>query len=309
MAIRFDEYKGFVLDPHLSIHRPEELTTGIDKLPIKSILALNETDGDIVNVSSKKSKRAERQQQQRVRMSKRKLKQTTKSLDDNPYKVTNEIKKIYSKYNVKQEIKLLQYGSVSLYSTDLTQVLPGEWINDNIISIIYEYLNINCLDTDIMKKSITLMVPSVVQLIAYTDFDIIEAKDFKQLKFIFLPINETEEGDHWVLGVLNLLENKFLIYDSMTGDIIDIYSRLLEKFIKLGIVSNQMQIQQMKIEQQTNFDDCGVYLLMISCYLIHMLINEEVNFDLKSIKLDPITGRLHILKLITWLIDTEGGSS
>lgn len=54
--------------------------------------------------------------------------------------------------------------------------------------------------------------------------------DLKKLRFIFLPINMIDEpleeldletannGDHWVLGILSLLDEKLYIYDSMKID-------------------------------------------------------------------------------------------
>ncbi|CAH6719136.1 hypothetical protein CLIB1444_02S01750 [[Candida] jaroonii] len=322
MSVRFDEFKGFVIDPNVKALKPQETTTGINKLPVYEILnfkPVESEENEESEVKEKKKSKSQRKierQQKKIRISQRKLQQRLMEdqkfePDYTPIQITNEIKKIYLSLSTKTETKLLQYQSVSLYSTDLSQILPGEWINDNIISLVHEFLSMNYINSNsLYKKSIKLLPPTVVQLLLFTDFnDVLDVKDIESAKFIFLPANESEEGDHWVLGVLDLLRNKFFIYDSMMSETYQIFDNLLDKFKKLNIVTGKIEIIRVKIEQQSNFDDCGVFLIMISCYLINMLLNEDINFDLSSLKFNPVKARLDIFKLIRFLITQDESAS
>ncbi|KAJ1367570.1 hypothetical protein KIN20_028508 [Parelaphostrongylus tenuis] len=39
-----------------------------------------------------------------------------------------------------KDVKILSFGDVVLYASDLQTLLPGMWVNDNIISFACEYL-------------------------------------------------------------------------------------------------------------------------------------------------------------------------
>ncbi|EGV62859.1 cysteine proteinase [Yamadazyma tenuis] len=319
MSVVLDEYKGFCIDYNCSTTKPEPIiTTGIDCFVEHNASfkeQIEETEDIPVqlqnNKSNKKSKQEKKlqKQQKKQRVTERKLRREhpngselpTPNHSFNPILTTNKIKKIYSKLQTKEETKLFQYESVALYSTDLDQLLPGEWINDNVISLIYEYLNQTYLQK--FQKFIKLISPAVVQLMIYTEYEIITKSDFEKGKFIFMPVNETEDGDHWFLVVVNILENSMLVYDSMEGDSGSENQNLLNilatKLFKTGIIaSRKLNILRMKTDQQSNFDDCGVYVIMISCYLTHMLLNQPINFDLSNIKYNALKGRLDVLEII-----------
>lgn len=309
MAIVADEFKGFCIDVKIKTEKPQTvLTTGLDRLSgYDKICQISDEarDPDVSDQPmSKKDKRAEKKSKKIGKKLKLNKSPTTVS----SIQIKNDIRKIYSRLHTDQDCKLFQYESVALYTSDLEQILPEEWINDNVISLVYEYLNVEYLKQQNRDKFIGLISPAVVQLISFTDHEILDKKDFEKLKFIFLPVNETEDGDHWFLVVVNVLENSMLIYDSMVGDDDDLQEnqKLIEslavKLIKIGFLSkNQPKVQRVKTEQQSNFDDCGVYTIMISCYLINMLLNEPINFNLSDIKYDPLKARLDILKLIDYL--------
>lgn len=319
MSLVLDEYKGFCIDHSVNNEKHSGvITTGIDSLPsYSSIIASEQETTEVAETlpESKKTKQQKRleKQQKKIRISQRKLKQRLQKVPEATVEVKTtaqplirtQIKKIYSKLAGKEETKLIQYGSVALYTTDLDQILPGEWINDNIISLVYEYLTETVLEHH--KKYVKLISPAVVQLISFTEHDILDSKDFKSCKFIFLPVNETEEGDHWFLMVFNILEQSILVYDSMMDDSDTenklLINKIVDRLAKQGIISNRMKVKYTKIEQQSNFDDCGVYLIMISCYIANMLINQSINFDLSDIKFDPLKGRLDIMHIINHLVE------
>lgn len=268
---------------------------------------------------SKQEKKLERQQK-KIRVSQRRLAKKTgnfnensavasQDMNDSPLMTAHNIKQIYKKYEGAKgegEKKLIQYGTVALYNSDLRQMLPGEWINDNIISIVYEFLIKTYIDEQ-MSRHLRFINPPVVQLMLYTDYDIIDGADYRDAKFIMLPINETVEGDHWFLVVVNLLENSLHIYDSMADDSTQLIKTIVEKLTKYKLIASSAKIKiiNVPIEQQSNFDDCGVYLIMITCYIISMIIDNDIDLDLSKMKFKPLKARLDILRLIDYLIATS----
>ncbi|KAK6204626.1 uncharacterized protein RJT21DRAFT_132101 [Scheffersomyces amazonensis] len=282
----------------------------------------------------------------------------------NPYIAKAKIRSLHSKIHdvahktKREEFKLFQYHSIALYKSDIDHVLPGEWINDNDISLIFEvitqaFLNENSHNVNRNNRfnsQIQLLYPSLVQLfLHFPNSDDIEnvlpINDLKKSKFIFIPLNfiedydevdleEVNNGDHWALGLLSILENKLYIYDSMVLEeaiknddkILQELTLRLKSCKNIIKSSNPIEVVRMKCDQQDNFDDCGVYLMMITCILIKRLLfpghedneNEDENedeydnefndendyqpkpidLDVSDIKFNVLGGRLFIMDLI-----------
>lgn len=288
---------------------------------------------------TKQEKREQRQQKKinasRNRMLKRQKElsatraEDTSNAEDNPFAIQQEIKKLHSKIiktagsTMKKDFKIFQYQSIALYKSDLDHILPEEWINDNNISFVYELITQMFLVKADNKFSyqIQLLYPSLVQLFLHipvgNDFEnILPIKELQKLKFIFIPVNYIDNyqqidlevannGDHWVLCLLNLINNKLYVYNSM-HDLDDENNELLKQLTKRlklckSIIRNNLPIEiiQMKCDQQLNFNDCGVYVLMITCCLIERLLyNTAINLDISNIKFNALRGRLNMLELI-----------
>lgn len=141
--------------------------------------------------------------------------------------------------------------------------------------------------------------------------------DLKKLKFIFLPINMIDEpleeldletannGDHWVLGILSLLDDKLYIYDSMRIDDDIKGDQQLQNLCKKlescsNLVRGKIKVVQLSCDQQRNFDDCGVFVVMITCYLVNQFcFRDEISLDLAHVKFNPLDARLSLMKLIS----------
>lgn len=338
MAIRLHEYKGFCVDPNLKIEKPQGFTTGLDKFPeYEDIIGDNEEEEE--PPKSKKQQRKLEKQQKKVRASKRKIQlrfvdkekhkeeesedkhkeesednhkeknhkedKQGQNNDDYGYEIPFNIKRLYHrlcKHVGHSDVKLLHYHSVSFYASDLKYVLPGEWINDNIICLVFEYLSQIYLQN---TKEISLIYPSIIQLVLYSDAGIITKDDFPNAKFIFLPINDSEEGDHWFLGLLDLLQSKLFIYDSMISDNSELIKKLVHKLQKAGIVSGKVKVVVINCQQQGNSDDCGIYLIMITCYLVNMMMTEPINFDIAKVRFSSLRGRWDIMRLVSYLLNQE----
>ncbi|KAK6459555.1 uncharacterized protein RJT20DRAFT_16991 [Scheffersomyces xylosifermentans] len=270
---------------------------------------------------------------------------STQEIDNelfNPFLTRTDLKALYNKIitmaspkegQQSKEFKIFQYHSIALYSSDLNHILPGEWLNDNNISFVYELIHQLFLKSDDSEKKfnyqIQLLYPSLVQLFLHFPLNddlesILSVDELKKSKFIFIPLNFIDDyedvdledgnnGDHWALGLLSLLENKLYLYDSMALDNDEISSQsetnLLNELAKRlqscrNIVKSNKPIEiiRMKCDQQNNFDDCGVYLIMITCYLIkQLLFNEEgveIDLDISKVRFNALSGRMYMMELI-----------
>lgn len=259
--------------------------------------------------------------------------------DGSSYAITTNLKRVYNKIltlsgeSRSHDCKLFQYHSTAVYRSDLDLLWPEEWLNDNNISLMFELIYQNFLkpklDLHKFNHQVQLLNPSLVQLFLHFPPDNIEAilplDDLKNLKFIFLPINfidndnidfeDVNNGDHWSLALFSVLENRLYVYDSMNIDDDDAEKEWLgELTTRLSscksIVKGNKKIDVVKMlcDQQDNFDDCGVYLIMIACYLVKQLLfhDEEQNsndgitidLDIGNVRFNATAGRLYMMELI-----------
>lgn len=259
--------------------------------------------------------------------------------DGSSYATTTNLKRVYNKIltlsgeSRSHDCKLFQYHSTAVYRSDLDLLWPEEWLNDNNISLMFELIYQNFLkpklDLHKFNHQVQLLNPSLVQLFLHFPPDNIEAilplDDLKDLKFIFLPINfidndnidfeDVNNGDHWSLALFSVLENRLYVYDSMNIDDDDAEKEWLgELTTRLSscksIVKGNKKIDVVKMlcDQQDNFDDCGVYLIMIACYLVKQLLfhDEEQNtndgitidLDIGNVRFNATAGRLYMMELI-----------
>ncbi|KAI3406153.2 hypothetical protein KGF56_000995 [Candida oxycetoniae] len=261
-----------------------------------------------------------------------------------PYLAKQEIKHIYTNVILHttdtgknflskgEDFKVLQYHSIALYKSDLEHLLPGEWLNDNDISFVYELIIQLFIKSDQCRdfaNQIQLLFPSLVQLLQHFPADDIEnllpMDDLIKSRFLFLPISfidkpsveidmeDANNGDHWALGVLSLLDNKLFVYDSMkvdndiNGDTqLQALCKRLESCSKL--VKGKIKVVHMNCDQQKNFDDCGVFVIMFTCYFIgQFLFHDEISMDIGKVQFNPLDARLYIMKLIAKLTNRSNG--
>lgn len=219
----------------------------------------------------------------------------------NPYYTKHQLMTSYSKIlqlfnrNNKEDFKLFQFNSIAFYKTDLDYLLPEEWLNDNNISFIYEWLIKTFVNPNPFNFEVQLLFPSLVQLLLHSSMEgnleeMLPMKELMKLKFIFMPFNQLEEdevnlekannGDHWILCLLCRINNKLYIYDSMAfeDETDERQDHLLEQLVdrlqsckSLFKNNSKIEIVKMTCDQQDNSDDCGVHVIMNTCILIKRL--------------------------------------
>lgn len=347
-SVIYDERKGYCVtnEPINKVNENEGIiNNGLQTLPWDLYLP-EETDDLLLasdNTSTStpkpltKQEKREAKQLKKINASRRRKLKREQELDNKgeskfpdfkPYLAKQELKALFSSIvkstcqNSKADAKILQYHSIALYKSDLEHILPGEWLNDNNISLIYELIiQIFIKHGRKFSNQIQLLFPSLIQLLMHFPDDVeslLPVDELKSLKLIFLPINFIDEmdvdledannGDHWSLGVLSLLDNTLYVYDSMQIDDDEISEIQLKKLVQKlqscnTIVHGKLKLRHLKCDQQQNFDDCGVYVIMITCYLINQLLHQdEMSLDISRVKFNPLDARLHIMKLISRLI-------
>lgn len=343
MILLFDAKRGFVAEEGLAVEpRLARLaivhSSGLERLDwALPEPALDEDTAPLPDTKKglKQQKKEAREQKKIAASRKRALKRqqdfpNAEDADFNPFLCRKAIRDMYAKacqLNKAQEAsrdhKVLQYHLVALYKSDLEHLLPEEWLNDNNILLVYEVIEQRFLkDNGLRNQQIKLLSPALVQLLLhYPNASEVEGllpvSELKKLKFVFIPINFMDDyedvdlesdnnGDHWALCVLNLLENKLLVYDSMEAD----DDKLVQELVKrlqlcpsLFRKNSRIDIVNMKCAQQDNFDDCGVYVVMITCYLMRVLLGDEdvdyrVNLDISKVRFNALEGRRLMMEMV-----------
>lgn len=364
----YNSRSGFVVK-----FESDQVSSGLDLLPWDSTLEEDRSDleeEEKEKVDDNSPKKLTKQQRKEIRQNKkinaarkRKLKRelelkfkalsSSSTASDqlhlpNRYEITSNIKYTYNKLiqllekehpkekGRSADQKFLQFHSVALYKSDLTHLLPDEWLCDNNIAFMFEVISnsfLLCLD---FPHEISLLNPSLVQLFLHMPYDpdepgtlesMLPVKELARLKFLFLPMNyiddfqsinmeEANNGDHWFLSVLSLLDNRLYIYDSMSSEddddslLVELAKRL--QTCKSIVRSGKIDVIKVKCQQQDNFDDCGIFLIMFTCVIINRLIRlthikeeEEqpdadpiITLDISKVKLEPLLGRLNLLNII-----------
>ncbi|GEQ67212.1 hypothetical protein JCM33374_g876 [Metschnikowia sp. JCM 33374] len=305
---------SYILDPHKGIcfssekHKHSSLvySDGLDQFDWQLVLphidtpdSTSPTDEGVADQPKKKGKDARRERKEMKKQKKaaqlaavahakssRAVGSSSSSSgasEFNPYVTKKRIMDLHMHLSRATEgdenTKLFKFGSVDIYKADVNYLLPGEWLNDNNISFVYEMILTYFLKEQSFGFHIQLLFPALIQLFLHYPVEedlqgILPMKELAKSKLVFLPFNfidsddyvdleDANNGDHWALCVLSIPERKLFVYDSMGFDGDDEDDRLLHKLAQrlqkaLFRPKEKIVILKMKCDQQQNFDDCGV---------------------------------------------------
>lgn len=206
----------------------------------------------------------------------------------------------------RDKLLLFRVGSVSFYREDMHNLQPGEWLNDNNISLVYELLA-SWLAQQAFGSQLVLLYPALVQLVMHTEGNVagLFPPEYAKLHFVFFPFNATEEdaaleeannGDHWVLCVYSKVDQTLHVLDSMAAHDTLPFEQLARK------IGKHVTVAHAKCQQQDNFDDCGVFLLMTTCHLVAgLMLGQAVSFSLEDVQLDPLAARVAMAEMVVAL--------
>ncbi|KHJ82860.1 Ulp1 protease family, catalytic domain protein [Oesophagostomum dentatum] len=167
-----------------------------------------------------------------------------------------------------KDSKVLSYGDVVLYESDVNTLLPGVWLNDNILSFVCEFLMEN--SSREVKEQVAIVSAASCELIRYAGDASIIREIFTSLNFfdkekILFVLNDREDprvvgGFHWSLLVLDRRAAHFHYYDSTRPAKTAVAKQVV------GIVSEFLDNKDIKFTiedcpQQRNSFDCGMYVI------------------------------------------------
>ncbi|XP_034656569.1 sentrin-specific protease-like [Drosophila subobscura] len=171
--------------------------------------------------------------------------------------------------------KVVERFKLTIYREDLRRLAPGCWLNDNIINF---YL---CM---IVERSQALGRPSVYAMSTFFTEKLLDGGghaavrrwtrhvDIFAYDLILVPVNQHL---HWTLAVIDMAGQAITYYDSKAGENYKLLSAL-ERYLceefedKHGQpldTSCWTKEHDAMTPQQSNNDDCGVYLCLLAKHL------------------------------------------
>lgn len=336
MSIVLDPHKGICLDT-TSCSIDSKASTGFDLLDWDAYLAKPSSPpaSPAPELVSRKERKAQKKQAAAAR---RKLKRESEATGSGKTdKSDSESIESVSRYALVQKLEQLHrliaprknadyvaatFGLITLYKSDVDLVMPEQWLNDNNIAFVYEILWTYFIKPSDFGFHLHLMYPALVQLLVhYPNPDdigsLVPLKELAKLKVVLMPFNFVDEyasidledanvGDHWALALVCIPQKTVYIYDSMADDaeadandtalLAQLMSRIKAVMFK---PADKLTVRHMACTQQENFDDCGVYTIMYSCFLVAKLMSgNPTSLDIGNVRFDALSGRMAMMDLI-----------
>ncbi|KAL6739605.1 hypothetical protein Aduo_013039 [Ancylostoma duodenale] len=167
-----------------------------------------------------------------------------------------------------KDSKVLSYGDIVLYQSDVNTLLPGVWLNDNIISFACEFLMDNASEQ--IKQQVAVVGAASCELLRYAGDETIIREIFTSLNFfdkenILFILNDREDptvvgGFHWSLLVLERKLGRFHYYDS-TRPAKTTVAKQLVNIVTPFLDTENVTFTIEDCPQQHNSFDCGMYVI------------------------------------------------
>lgn len=162
----------------------------------------------------------------------------------------------------------LNYHDSLLRYSDIELLKGPYWLNDQIISFYFEYLQQQRFGSN---NSILFISPEVTQLMKLMQGHDLETllKEIRVVDkdFVFFALNNNETtkagGSHWSLLVLSRPESTFFHYDSSHKSNLS-HCEHFVKIMKAAMKSSSFKIKSPKCLQQNNNYDCGIHVLSMA---------------------------------------------
>ncbi len=195
--------------------------------------------------------------------------------------------------------KVLSFGDIVLRGRDVASLRGSNWLNDNVISFYFEWLESRC-----QRVSVRLLHTSAVQLVSSLpepdSRGVVQSMGLAASDLVLAAVNdgsgepfaECEAGSHWSL--LALFGNTFFHFDSLPHcpnkrHAVRLAGRLARGMAGEGLVSFKDVGE--KAPRQENGNDCGVYVLATAEAIVAALEREPEPREsfLSSLDLEGIT--------------------
>ncbi|MCO5569101.1 hypothetical protein L7F22_022808 [Adiantum nelumboides] len=167
-----------------------------------------------------------------------------------------------------EDKKVLSYGDVVLWSSDVQLLCGNHFLNDRVIEFFFAQLE-TPYSRLLLSPAITFLVSQCSD--APTLLSIVEPLHLTERQVIMFTVNDNEDvnmvggGYHWSLLVYHRDLNKFEHYDSMGGMNARHAKKLASTFRPfLGPDAVSANFEEAWTPHQVNGHDCGVYVMAVA---------------------------------------------
>uniref|UniRef100_A0A1B0CV02 Putative sentrin-specific protease 8 n=1 Tax=Lutzomyia longipalpis TaxID=7200 RepID=A0A1B0CV02_LUTLO len=202
--------------------------------------------------------------------------------------------------------QVLSFHESLLRESDVHLLRGPHWLNDQIISFYFEYLE-KVVYRD--ARNLLFVSPEVTQCLKIVSSD--EASVFltplqaTEKDFIFFALNNNEQstagGSHWSLLVFSRPENTFFHFDSCSGSNLAT-SRRFSRHLRSSLGCPGAELHEHECLQQSNCYDCGIHLILATEMVAQHTEDTGTVHNTPEIHQQDVKGkRREILKIIRQL--------
>ncbi|XP_013386562.1 sentrin-specific protease 8-like [Lingula anatina] len=208
---------------------------------------------------------------------------------------------------------VLSFHDSLLRTSDVDTLVPGNWLNDNIIAFAFEYFE--KVQFKLHEKDVSFISPDVTQFIKLNCGDelgiFLEPLCLTSKKYIFLVVNDESSaaragGSHWSLLMFSRPENTFYHHDSCNKSntkSAKVVAMSIEIFLR---ATRKVQFKNEESPQQENTCDCGMYAICNTELLCKKHLDEDEVDLINTITPEYVTKkRQEMVNLIHKLASTS----
>lgn len=195
----------------------------------------------------------------------------------------------------------------SLLRLSDVQLLQGpHWLNDQIISFYFEYLEKCKYESNKDMLFISPEVTQCLKIVPDSDLAIfLSPLGADRKPFIFFPLNDNDShqagGSHWSLLVFSRNERVFYHFDS-SGNSNLLHCQQFVRKIKDSLRCSNAICKAIRCLQQTNSYDCGVHVICMADHISDYINRFDCIDGCGQITHDTVSRkRSDILKIIASL--------
>lgn len=160
---------------------------------------------------------------------------------------------------------VLNFHESLLRKSDVHLLMGPFWLNDQIISFYFEYLEKIIFNDENHLLFISPEVTQCIKIVEESEINIfLEPLNAAEKLFIFFALNnntvDSVGGTHWSLLVFSRPENKFFHYDSMATVNLQTCKQLVN-VLKPALNCTEADFENVKCLQQNNGYDCGIHVI------------------------------------------------
>ncbi|XP_053688522.1 sentrin-specific protease 8 [Sabethes cyaneus] len=202
---------------------------------------------------------------------------------------------------------VLSFHESCLRMSDIELLKGPYWLNDQIISFYFEYLEQQIFKDEEDVLFVSPEVTQCIRMVSEAEIGVfLEPLKAQRRSFIFFALNDNQAADraggsHWSLLVFSRLERAFYHFDSSHNSNTSV-CRQFVGVLKRALNCSDAQLRTGDCLQQSNGYDCGVHVLCTVDKVAQQIRRTGRIEGVKSARYDVICGkRDEVLNIIAGL--------